>query len=73
MTNMKKHSQASLVTLQFEEQKKKISVTYRDNGIGCDLKYGNGLRNTENRTDLAGCRITFESEINNGFEANIIL
>jgi signal transduction histidine kinase len=73
MTNMKKHSEATLVTLQFEEQKKKILVIYRDNGIGCELKYGNGLRNTENRIDLAGCRITFESGINKGFEANLIL
>lgn len=73
MTNMKKHSKATLVTLQFEEHKKKVIVTYRDNGIGCKIKYGNGLRNTENRMELVGGTITFESEINKGFQAKLII
>ncbi len=73
MTNMKKHSQATLVTVQFIERKNKVSVIYRDNGIGCVLKYGNGLRNTENRIKMANCRITFESGINEGFHAKLMI
>lgn len=71
MTNMKKHSDASLVTLVFQQGKKKIEIEYRDNGVGCDLYKGNGLRNTENRIELVGGRITFESEPGNGFKAKI--
>ncbi|MFY0631189.1 MAG: tetratricopeptide repeat protein [Flavobacteriaceae bacterium] len=73
MTNMKKHSQANLVTLQFEEKQHKISIDYVDNGIGCELKHGNGLRNTENRMELAGGSITFESEANKGFRVKMTI
>lgn len=73
MTNMRKHSKASLVTLKFEEKKHRIYVFYIDDGIGCELKHGNGLRNTENRMELAGGSITFESEANKGFQAKITI
>ncbi|MDT7832037.1 hypothetical protein RQM59_06575 [Flavobacteriaceae bacterium S356] len=73
MTNMKKHSRANLVTLQFDVRKNVVLVTYVDNGVGCELNYGNGLRNTENRMELAGGTITFESEVNKGFQAKIIV
>ena len=71
MTNMRKHSKANLVTLQFEENKNKVIVTYIDNGIGSELKFGTGLRNTENRMELAGGSITFESETNKGFQVKM--
>jgi len=73
MTNMRKHSKADLVTLNFEKKKNKIAITYVDNGIGCDFKKGNGLRNTENRMEMVSGTITFESETNQGFRANLIL
>mgnify|MGYP003386134381 CR=1 FL=1 len=73
MTNMKKHSNASMVTLQFKKIKNKAVITYVDNGVGCKLKYGNGLRNTENRMEMAGCTIIFESEINKGFQATLTI
>ena len=73
MTNMKKHSQATIITLQFQEKNNKVSITYVDNGIGCELNHGNGLRNTENRMEMASCRITFESEINKGFQAKLLI
>jgi signal transduction histidine kinase len=71
MTNMRKHSKADLVTLQFEEKNNKILVKYVDNGIGSELKFGTGLRNTENRMELAGGSITFESETNKGFQVKM--
>lgn len=73
MTNMKKHSKANLVTLQFEMKRNSMMVSYVDNGVGCELNYGNGLRNTENRIELAGGTITFESEANKGFRTKIIV
>lgn len=73
MTNMKKHSKATLVTVRFEKQLSKIVVVYQDNGIGGKLKKSSGLRNTENRMELAGGSITFESETNKGFHAKIVI
>ncbi len=74
MTNMKKHSNATLVGITFSESYKMLKITYSDNGVGAPadvLKYGNGLRNTENRIlFVKGC-ITFETE--KGFRAEIQL
>ena len=47
MTNMRKHSKATLVVVKFNQDNRKISVSYNDNGIGCNLVKNNGLRNTE--------------------------
>jgi nitrate/nitrite-specific signal transduction histidine kinase len=72
MTNMRKHSQATLVVLTFNQNKHKISVSYKDNGIGCNLSKHNGLTNTENRMESVNGTITFDSQINKGFSAQII-
>ena len=38
LVNMKKHAQASLVSLQFEKQKNKLIISYTDNGVGFNTK-----------------------------------
>lgn len=73
MVNMRKHSQASLVTLNFEKDTGKLKVRYVDNGVGSDLEKGSGLTNTESRMEMIGGAITFESEIGKGFRANLTL
>ncbi|WP_301400064.1 tetratricopeptide repeat-containing sensor histidine kinase [Polaribacter huanghezhanensis] len=73
MTNMRKHSKASIVTIKFENEQRKIAIQYVDNGVGCDLKKSNGLQNVENRIKDIGATITFESEINKGFQVKIIV
>lgn len=73
MTNMKKHSMASFVVISFEKIQGSLMVTYSDNGIGCDFKKQNGLKNTENRIHDVNGTITFESELENGFKAKITL
>lgn len=76
LTNMKKHSEADFVTINFTKEKKKIVVKYRDDGIGVDLKeipLKNGLRNVENRIREMKGSITFESKPNQGFRSEIIL
>ena len=73
MVNMRKHSQANYVIVSFEKLKGKISIEYKDNGIGCVLKKQNGLINTENRMQSINGTITFESEVNKGFTAKIIV
>ena len=73
MTNMKKHSQAQIVILSFDEMKHKVLIKYSDDGIGCAMKKNNGLLNAENRiTSLKG-KFTLQSEKNKGFKATIII
>ena len=71
MINMKKHSNASLVTLQFQKEKRKIAIHYTDNGVGTVLKKSNGLQNVENRMKDIGGTIIFESETNKGFHVKM--
>lgn len=70
MTNMKKYSQASNVTIQLEGSLQQISINYIDNGIGIqkDIQFGNGLTNTETRIKNISGSITFETIENKGLE-----
>lgn len=71
MTNMKKHSRATLVAVTFSENKQYIEIHYSDNGVGTLLKKKNGLQNAENRIFTLNGSITFESQPNKGFKATI--
>lgn len=74
MTNMRKHSNASLVALVFKEVNKLLEINYSDNGKGVELtsyKRGSGLTNTETRLKSVGGKITFDSAINEGFRAEL--
>ena len=71
--NMKKHSQASIVVLVFQKENRKLHISYSDNGIGNDLKKGNGLQNTENRIQAINGTIIFDTEPNKGFKTKITI
>ena len=71
ITNTVKHGKASLVLIEFNQDHKKIAIRYKDNGIGSELSNKNGLQNVENRIKAFKGTITFESEKNKGFQANI--
>lgn len=72
MVNMKKHSQASLVVLNFNQSNNKIILSYNDNGVGCNIKSDSGgLKNAENRIKSINGTIIFESETHKGFKAKI--
>jgi signal transduction histidine kinase len=73
MTNMRKHSKASVVALIFEQEGKRLSVSYRDNGVGAQLNDKGGLQNTENRMEAVGGTISFETEPGKGFNAKLVL
>lgn len=73
MTNMKKHSQATLVIVSFLYENKKIIIKYADNGIGNQVFKKNGLQNAEIRIRNAGGVINFESQNEKGFKAEIVL
>ncbi|PWK18579.1 tetratricopeptide repeat-containing sensor histidine kinase [Xanthomarina spongicola] len=71
MTNMSKHSQASLVVVDFKETARKTTISYSDNGIGCTLNKNNGLLNVENRIHTLNGSITFKSQTKQGFHVLI--
>jgi signal transduction histidine kinase len=71
MTNMRKHSKASIVVLSFHQIHKKITISYTDNGVGSSAVKNNGLQNAENRIKAIKGSFTFDSKVNKGFKAQI--
>jgi len=72
LVNMKKHSRASLVVLQFEEEKNQWKLRYSDNGIGFNTKKSSGgLQNVENRIFAVHGSISFDSEPDKGLKINL--
>ncbi|MCK8520155.1 hypothetical protein M0D21_01180 [Aquimarina sp. D1M17] len=74
MTNMQKHSSASLVVLKFVNGNDSLDISYSDNGVGMakdQLHSKNGLRNTEKRIQAIGGTLIFDSQKEKGFKANI--
>ncbi|WP_226294102.1 ATP-binding protein [Aquimarina algicola] len=74
MTNMKKHSKASLVVLIFSNKDNMLTIKYSDNGVGVDkedLNSKNGLQNTEKRIRAMNGTFIFDSEKEKGFKAEI--
>src|SRR5690606_24791303 len=64
LTNMKKHSQASLVVLSYKREKNKLDFMYSDNGIGFNPEKDiskNGMKITENRIEKINGEIRFVS------------
>ena len=75
MVNMKKHSNAKLVIIRFETIKKKIKITYSDNGIGMikeNIIQKGGLKNVENRISAIQGSAIFESNKPKGLRIIII-
>lgn len=72
LVNMRKHSQASEVTLQFTKTEHELHIIYEDNGIGIkgEVKSNNGLRNTETRIKNLNGQITFETGSEKGLSIN---
>ena len=69
LTNMKKHSEASRVILNFKEENQQIIINYSDNGIGIsELKLKNGLKNTVSRISSLNGDVIFETENINGLK-----
>ncbi|MDC6366674.1 MULTISPECIES: ATP-binding protein [Flavobacteriaceae] len=75
LVNMKKHSQASLISLRFSSDTKNIQIDYKDNGIGFPTKinYGMGLHNVENRIQSCGGTFTFIPKQGNGAEIRVTI
>ncbi|TPG37917.1 tetratricopeptide repeat-containing sensor histidine kinase [Flavobacterium pectinovorum] len=74
--NMKKHSQATLVSITFKIKEKNIVVTYNDNGTGIsknDLILKNGLQNVENRIKTINGTVIFDLDYEKGFKLSFTL
>lgn len=72
MTNMKKHSCASFVSLIFSRVNERINISYTDNGVGIkEISPKNGLQNMENRINAINGTIIFDTETNNLLKINI--
>ncbi len=74
MTNMKKHSQATAVRIEFEKQDANLLITYFDNGIGLpkeNFTPKNGLKNTENRISSCGGIVIFDRNLEKGTKIKI--
>ncbi|WP_300603900.1 tetratricopeptide repeat protein [Niabella sp.] len=75
MVNMKKHSQAQNVVVRFQLDPQALTVQYTDDGIGAppDFRWGNGLRNTENRIAGLGGRISFDTATSEGMKIQLYI
>jgi signal transduction histidine kinase len=71
MVNMQKHSEATVVLIDFSPERKKVKIVYSDNGVGIsgcpELKLNNGLQNVENRMVSIGGTVTFDTKAEKGF------
>ncbi|MFV0211914.1 hypothetical protein OBK22_08930 [Empedobacter falsenii] len=69
LTNMKKHSQASRVVLNFKQENQQFYMNYSDNGIGIsELNPKNGLQNTVSRISSLKGDVIFDTENVNGLK-----
>jgi signal transduction histidine kinase len=75
MINMKKHSGAKNVIVQFGREENGVGVRYSDDGIGIrnGVRFGKGLTGTENRILAMGGRIIFDRESVIGTKVHIYL
>lgn len=75
MVNMKKHSQASLAAIKFENTQNAVLINYTDNGKGCEKNsfVKSGLKNMESRIQAVNGNIDFETEPDKGFKVKIVL
>ena len=73
LINMKKHSQATLVLIVFENKEHQLKINYTDNGVGAKLIKHTGLQNTENRIHAISGTIIFDTEPDKGFKAKIVI
>jgi signal transduction histidine kinase len=74
MQNAKKHAEASVLILSFNETKKAIVLIISDNGKGFDLKVkknGIGLKNLKERVEEISGVFSIESEIEKGTKTTI--
>lgn len=74
ISNVIKHAQASNVIIQISQNENIINLTIEDDGVGFDsekVKYGLGLNNIKNRSELINATVDIQSEQGKGTTINI--
>ncbi|MBD8082119.1 tetratricopeptide repeat-containing sensor histidine kinase [Chryseobacterium caseinilyticum] len=73
LVNMKKHSRADRVILQFKKVENNIEISYSDNGIGIQNKsfFKKGLQNVVSRIENLNGDIIFDTETEKGLKINL--
>ena len=74
MVNMKKHSQATLVVIDFAITGKKIKISYTDNGRGASeerMQQKNGLLNVEDRIKAIDGSVDIDTATGKGFHITL--
>lgn len=74
LVNMKKHSNATLVCINFKKTDKSVIINYIDNGKGIevnDIIFKNGLHNVESRILSIKGEIDIDTEPDKGFKVFI--
>jgi signal transduction histidine kinase len=76
MTNMKKHSEANIVTLRFKKEDPEIIIGYSDNGIGLTCSGWNpdkSFKNIETRLNSIRGNYYIDPKKLKGFSIKIII
>lgn len=72
LTNMKKHSNATLVAVSIEKMNKELFIQFKDNGKGFSEEISkNGLLNAENRIHAIKGTLTFDTKLHQGCKFSI--
>ena len=74
MVNMMKHSNASVVIINFKQKRYRINISYSDNGRGIKKSGNNsknGLLNVENRMVSINGKVIFEPSAGKGFHLTL--
>jgi len=77
INNTVKHAHANNALIEISKEKKQLYVVYSDDGIGFEINKtlnkskGQGLFNIINRIKSVGGEITFDTDLNKGFNVNI--
>ena len=61
ITNVQRHSRATAVSVKFSSDAESISLAILDNGRGCDLIAGNGLKGMRERIQMLGGKVHIDS------------
>ncbi|WP_299211289.1 tetratricopeptide repeat-containing sensor histidine kinase [uncultured Dokdonia sp.] len=72
LTNMKKHSQASIAAVTFKKEVQELIIQYSDNGIGVDDKKLT-LKSVENRIQVLKGVLTLDAQPDEGLQVSIII
>ena len=72
LTNAIRHGHASHVDVSLQFQYYGLRLAVRDNGVGCDLiTKGFGLAHIEERIEMLGGKVAFQSETDHGFQTEV--